>query len=355
MAPTQQQSKQARAKIISGGKPPKARVARYLKRHAEPQLEESAKSVLLLRGIRCNDAMTTVLKDLRSIKAPNSKLLTKNNVIVPFDYEGQQSLEFLTTKNDCSLFALASHNKKRPNNLTVGRTFDRRILDVAELGVVKYRSLLDYGGVPKKRTGSKPMMLFVGDRWHIDPTYARLQNLLIDFHRGDVIKKIVLSGVDHLIMFTMVEDPDRVNNDDSLKNKPIIHQRTYYCKLKKNPSGGRTPMPYLTPSGPDMDFILRRTEFATPEVWEVANQQPTTNKTKKIKNQKTNVFGETVGRLHLERQDIDNMGGKKSKALRKVDKDEKEREKLELEGELGKEMGEISAEFKQAYGFAKEM
>lgn len=282
-------------------------------------------------------------------------MLTKNNVIVPFDYEGQQSLEFLTTKNDCSLFALASHNKKRPNNLVIGRTFDRRIIDVAELGIVRYKSLLDYGGVPKKRVGSKPMMLFVGDRWHIDPKYGRLQNLLIDFHRGDVVKKIVLSGVDHVIMFTMVEDPDRVNDNDAANNAPIIHQRTYYCKLKKNPSGGRTPVPYLTPSGPDMDFCLRRTEFATPEVFDVAMRQPTANKTKKIKNQKTNVFGETVGRLHLERQDIDNMGGKKSKALRKVDKEEKEREKAELEGELGREMGEISAEFKQAYGFAKDM
>eukprot|EP00555_Chaetoceros_dichaeta_P006171 CAMPEP_0198253994 /NCGR_PEP_ID=MMETSP1447-20131203/4369_1 /TAXON_ID=420782 /ORGANISM="Chaetoceros dichaeta, Strain CCMP1751" /LENGTH=355 /DNA_ID=CAMNT_0043939893 /DNA_START=98 /DNA_END=1165 /DNA_ORIENTATION=+ len=354
MAPTQQQTKQAKAKLLSGGKPPKARVTRYLKRHSEPLLEENAKSALLLRGIRCNDAMNTVLKDLRSTKAPYSKLLTKNNIIVPFgDFEGQQSLEFLTTKNDCSLFAMASHNKKRPNNLTVGRMFDRRILDVAELGIVRYKSLKDYGGVPKKRVGSKPMMLFVGDRWDIDPNYGRLQNLLIDFHRGDAVKKIVLSGVDHVIVFTMVEDPDRVN-DDAVWNNPIIHQRTYYCKLKKNPTGGRTPVPYLTPSGPDMDFTLRRTEFATPEVWEVANRQPTTNKTKKVKNRKTNMFGETVGRLHLERQDIDNMGGKKSKALRKVDKDEKEREKQEMEGELGKEMGEISAEFKQAYGFAKE-
>lgn len=354
MAPTQAQSKQARAKLISGGKPPKARVARYLKKHTESKLEEDAKSVLLLRGIRCNDAMATVLKDMRSTKAPYSKMLTKNNLIVPFEYEGQQSLEFLTTKNDCSLFALASHNKKRPNNLTIGRTFDRRILDVAELGVVRYKSLSDYGGVPKKRVGSKPMMLFVGDRWHIDPKYGRLQNLLIDFHRGDVINKMVLSGLDHLIMFTLVEDPDRVN-DDSALNSPIIHQRTYYCKLKKNPNGGRTPAPYLTPSGPDMDFVIRRTEFATPEIWELANKQPTTNKAKKVKNKTTNLFGETVGRLHLERQDIDNMGGKKAKALRKVDKDEKAREKLEQEEELGKEMNEMSAGFKQAYGFAKEM
>lgn len=156
-------------------------------------------------------------------------------------------------------------------------------------------------------------------------------------------------------MFTMVEDPDRVNNNAATNNAPIIHQRTYYCKLKKNPNGGRTPLPYLTPSGPDMDFYVRRTEFATPEIFNLAMKQPTVNKPKKVKNQKTNVFGETIGRLHLERQDIDNMGGKKSKALRKVDKEEKEREKAELESELGREMDGISAEFKQAYGFAKEM
>ena len=38
------------------------------------------------------------------------------------------------------------------------------------------------------------------------------------------------------------------------KAAPIIHQRTYYMKLKKDPKGGKAPVPYLTPSGPDMDF-----------------------------------------------------------------------------------------------------
>ena len=28
-------------------------------------------------------------------------------------------------------------------------------------------------------------------------------------------------------------------------------------KLKKNPKGGKAPVPYLTPSGPDMDFKVR--------------------------------------------------------------------------------------------------
>eukprot|EP00557_Chaetoceros_sp_GSL56_P008763 CAMPEP_0176497944 /NCGR_PEP_ID=MMETSP0200_2-20121128/12023_1 /TAXON_ID=947934 /ORGANISM="Chaetoceros sp., Strain GSL56" /LENGTH=354 /DNA_ID=CAMNT_0017896049 /DNA_START=8 /DNA_END=1072 /DNA_ORIENTATION=+ len=353
MAPTEQQRKQAKLKQISGGKAPKARVSRYLKKHVEAQLVEGAKSALLLKGIKCSDSMNTVLKDLRAMKAPYAKLLSKNNNIVPFQDEGQQSLEFLTTKNDCSLFALASHNKKRPNNLCIGRTFDRKILDIAELGVMRYKSLADYAGNPKKRLGSKPMMLFVGDQWHLNADYKRLQNLLIDLHRGDPVQKIVLSGLDHIIVFTIAADPNAVN-DGATTNKPLIHQRTYYCKLKKNPNGGKAPLPYLTPSGPDMDFILRRTEFATPDVWKLATKQPTVNKAKKKKNKTTNMFGETIGRLHLEKQNIEKMGGRKSKALRKAEAEEREEEKAAIDDELDREKEGMAAEFEQTYGFRQE-
>lgn len=289
------------------------------------------------------------------MKAPHSKLLSKNNVIQAFDDEGQSSLEFLMTKNDCSMFAMASHNKKRPNNLCIGRMFDRRILDIVELGVERYKSLLDYKGCPKKRIGSKPMMLFVGDGWHLNAELKRLQNLLIDFHRGDVVDKLVVSGLDHLMVFTTAYNNVEENNGDASKNKHIkIHQRVYYCKLKKNPNGGKTPLPYLTPSGPDMDFHIRRTQFATPDVWKMAIKQPTANKAKKIKNRSTNMFGETIGRLHLEKQDIDKIGGKKSKALRIADKVERDEQNKITEEELQREKEEMQAEFKQTYGFDEE-
>lgn len=352
MAPTQQQAKQAKLKQLSGGKSPKARVQRYLNKKTQSLLVENSRSVLLLKGIKCSNDLNIVLKDLRALKAPHSKLLSKNNVIQTFDDEGQHSLEFLMTKNDCSMFALASHNKKRPNNLCIGRTFDRRILDVVELGVERYKSLLDYKGCPKKRIGSKPMMLFVGDGWHLNAELKRLQNLLIDFHRGDVVDKIVLSGLDHIMVFTTAYNTVGENDDDANSIKKIrIHQRVYYCKLKRNPNGGSSPIPYLTPSGPDMDFVIRRYQFATPDVWKMAIRQPTANKAKKTKNRTTNIFGETVGRLHLEKQDIEKMGGKKTKALRRAEKIEKAEEKQITEAALEKEKAEMQAEFKQTYGF----
>ena len=248
MAPTPHQAKTAKAKLISGGKQPKARIARYLKTQ-EPQLVEGAKAALLLKGIKCSDSMSTVLKDLRSVLSPHAKLLTKNNMIVPFDDAGIHSLEFLTTKNDAALFAMASHNKKRPNNLVIGRTFDRRVLDMVELGILRYRSVNDFPGLPKKRLGSKPLMHFAGDLWQSNPDLKSLQNLLIDFYRGDPVDSLVLSGLDHVMVFTAAE-----LGIGGAAAEPIVHQRTYFMKLKKDPKGGKAPAPYLTPSGPDMDF-----------------------------------------------------------------------------------------------------
>lgn len=99
---------------------------------------------------------------------------------------------------------------------------------------------------------------------------------------------------------------------------------------------------------------IRRTQFASPDLWKMAMKQPTVNKAKKKKNQTTNLFGETIGRLHLEKQDIDKRQGKKSKALRLADKLEKSEEKAALENELGQEEDEMKSEFKQTYGFAQD-
>ena len=170
MAPTPAQSKAIHARKLQG-KQPKARVQRYLKKTGS-QLREGGKNALLLKGIACSQAMAGVLQELRAMQAPNVKVLSKKNQIVPFDTEGQQSLEFLTTKNDCALFGVASSNKKRPANLILGRTFDHQVLDLAELNVLRFKSMKDYGGqVPKKKIGSKPMMLFVGDVWDQQDDY----------------------------------------------------------------------------------------------------------------------------------------------------------------------------------------
>ena len=360
MAPTADQAKAAKAKLLAGGKPPKAKTQRYLKSN-EPQLQERGKKSLLLKGMRCSQAMATVLKDMRSMLAPNTKLLSKKNAIVAFETDGQHSLEFLSTKNDCSLFVMASTNKKRPNNLVLGRTFDRQILDMVEVGVVSYKSIHDYGGsVPKKRIGSKPLLLFVGDLWQQDSKCSKLQNLFIDLYRGDVVDKLVLSGLDHLIVFVASYHPEESLQQNHPDQTPsiVVHQRTYFCKLKKNPNdpSSKTPVPYLLNCGPDTTMQIRRTQFASPDLWKTSLKQPQRSALRKktVKNQTTNVFGETIGRLHISKQNVDQLQGRKSKALRRAEKAKSDEERQAVEDDLQHEKRVLNEEFQQSFGFGQE-
>lgn len=364
MAPTQQQAKVRKAQQLAiahagkshkkrrTGPSTKARVQRYLQ-STEPQLyERQAKGLLLLKGIRCSNGITNVMRELRAMAAPNSKLLTKANQLVAFESDGQASLEFLTTKNDCALFAVGSHNKKRPHHLTIGRTFDRQILDLAELAVLRFQSMKDYSRTtspspPKKRIGSKPLLLFVGDVWQNDANHRNLQNLLIDFYRGDVVDQLVVSGLDHIMVFTAA-----ISGKTAVTNEPkiLIHQRTYFCKLKKDPKNtSGAPLPYLIPSGPDLDFQLRRTQWAEPDLAKASRKLPDVIRKQHYhllsggkkygkKNQSTNLFGETLGRLHLEKQVVDGHAiGRKSKALRRAEKLAHQEEQDLIEDELQRE------------------
>ena len=390
MAPTEQQLRQKKAAQISGKKKQsKARIQRYITNVTQSQIKElGPKHVLLLKGRKTSNNMNKLLQELRSIQAPASKLLNKKNPIDIFSNsgttensgDGVSSLEFLMTKNDCHLFGMTTHNKKRPNNLILGRVFNHQLLDSVELGIQYYKSSIHNAAstsstssgastrddVPKKRIGSKPLLLFNGDIWNNVQEYSNLRNLLIDFYRGDVVDKLIVTGLDHIIAFTA----SYLNNQNTNLNNIMIHQRTYHLQLKKNPSisaasstsGVPTPVAQLTSTGPDLDMIIRRSLWATPELAMAARMQPRSSNTNKKsaisaksskKNQTTNIFGETIGRLHLERQDVEKAGGRKVKALRRAEQTERNEERMAIENELQQETKDIDEEFQSTFGFSE--
>jgi len=314
MAPTPQQLDFLLKQRKETGKRTKARIDRYLKNATSSHLNERPKSLLLLKGTHCSNFMNNILKDLKSLQAPNSKYLMKKNVIYPFNDTGRQSIEFLLMKNDCCFLAMGSHSKKRPNNLVLARTFDRIILDMVELGITNYVSSHERNS-HKKRIGSKPILLFDGD-WSVHPMYVRLQNILTDIFTGESVKQIDRAGLDHVISWTIVSCND--NN-----NLHKLYMRTYHLQYVKDHKCKPVPKGYLIPTGPDIDCYVRRTDLATEEVFKKACKQPKELKQKKKKNKTTNMFGETIGRLHIGKQDVMGIKGKKVKALQLGDKNEK--------------------------------
>jgi len=173
----------------------KARVERLLKKR-EPQLVEHTKRVLILKGNHSSQIVNDTMKDFGLLTKPNNKVFSRKNDILPF--EDINSLEFLCEKNQCALFCLGTHSKKRPDNIIMGRTFDGHLLDMYEFGIKDYQGIHDFTGT-KKRIGSKPVMVFLGDQWESDSQYQRISNLLLDFFRADKCEKISLKGMDHTI------------------------------------------------------------------------------------------------------------------------------------------------------------
>ena len=74
-----------------------------------------------------------------ALKKPHAISFSKKNEVRPF--EDASALEFWAQKNDASMFVFGQSTKKRPDGMTIARTFDARVLDMCEVGVEGFVSM----------------------------------------------------------------------------------------------------------------------------------------------------------------------------------------------------------------------
>lgn len=127
------------------------------------------------------------------------KLTRKNEGLHPMDAGGEAALEALARKADCGLFALATHTKKRPHALTLGRFFDGRLLDAVEMTLDSVTTIAETGAAAaaaRTAAGHKPLLFFAGapfDAAGGDPAMVAARSLLLDLFRGRVVQAINLA------------------------------------------------------------------------------------------------------------------------------------------------------------------
>ncbi|ODM88744.1 Ribosome production factor 2 [Orchesella cincta] len=280
----------------------------------EPKLIEDARNSICIRGNKCSDTTLKFLKDVTKLQKPNSVFFSRKHDFLPF--ESTTELGRICKKYDASLFVFGSHNKKRPNNIVLGRLFDNNILDMVELGIEKYKGLDEFK-TPKFAVGSKPCLIFAGEPF-ITPSsdYFRLKNIFVDFFRGEEVTNIRVEGLEHVLSFVAVDEK--------------ILLRGYKITYKK--SGEKTPYVELEEMGPSVDFVLRRTKLAPIDIFKSACKKPKELKPKKKKNITKDVFGSTLGRVHIPKQNLRNLptrnmkGLKKTMAEKKLERAEKARQ-----------------------------
>jgi len=283
--------------------PDRKKFNRHEKKKA-PKVYENRKTAMFIKGSQTNQQVSNILSDLYLLKKPDGVHLKKKNATRPF--EETTTIEFLSLKNDASLFLFGSHSKKRPNNLVLGRLFDYHILDMIELGVENYKPSKDFPSVDKAAYGSKPSFLFIGEEWEQKEELKKLSNMLVDFYRGGILESINLTGLEHVIVCSSTADK--------------VFFRVFRVYLKK--SGMKQPRVELKEMGPSMDWTIRRHAFAPADLMKIANRMPKEVKPTKVKNVTTNIF-DTKGRIHMPRQDLSEMATRKMKGLKRPREDDK--------------------------------
>lgn len=88
-------------------------------------------------------------------------LMNKNNDISPL--EDASFVEKMAVKSDASLFMIGSHQKKRPDNLVLGRLYDGHILDMFELGIEEYKGQDSFKSPEYISRDLKPILIFQGE------------------------------------------------------------------------------------------------------------------------------------------------------------------------------------------------
>jgi ribosome production factor 2 len=84
--------------------------------------------------------------------------------------------------------------------------------------------------------------------------------------------------------------------------------------------------------GPNMDLSLRRSTLAGDDMWKAALKTPVTATVKKTKNISRTSMGDKVGRIHMKKQDLNNMGVRRMTVLRSTTGSKKRREREEEAG-----------------------
>jgi len=317
-------------------KPRNARTARIVKAR-EPQLLEDRKRVLLLHGSKCPEPIRNVLKTITTLTKPHAVQLTKKNEnIHPF--EDASSLEFLALKNDCALVAFATHSKKRPNNISLLRVFDGKMLDMVELLLITGQEEVKDGGRLEIGVEMKPMIVFAGSQWDDNSAseqatfFRQLKSTFLDVFQGEEISSIDVAGLQYVLMVAAGETPSTSTTDtNDPANKPVIHLRWYKVRTVRS-NTPKVPRVELDQIGPSFDFRMGRYKLADEGLMREAmkhGRRPNEARTKK--NIETDIMGDKLGRIHLGRQDLKELQTRKMKGLKRG-RNEIDGENVEMNG-----------------------
>ena len=289
-----------------------------------PKMIEDPKQCLFINTKNSTELMRMVLNDLYLIRRDFSKKLTKKEEIVNV-VENRDNIEFLCKKNNTTFFALSSHNKKHPMNLTLGCLYDFHLLDYFDFEVTNFLPKSYFKVDTVINSDLKPIIIFQGELFESDFSYDRLKKFFIDFFQLYDKENIVISEMRRIIAIS-------IENDEK-----IVKIRNYQINGNLNSKANLSKID-LIEIGPSFDLKERKFTLADEVLYKKALKQPKGIKETKEKNiEKNQILGEKRGRIHMQKQNLGAVSLKKFKKIMNKDRfDKKKKAALKKEENIQK-------------------
>lgn len=270
-----------------------------------PQIVEPPKECLFINTENTSELMRMVLSDLYMLRKDYSKKLTKKEKIINLE-ASKPDVEYLCRKNNCSLFAFSSDNKKHPLTLTLGSLFDHQVLDSFVFEVTNYLPISEFKANVAVSSSHKPLIIFQGELFEADYNYDRLRKFLISFFELYKTEATVLSELRRVIVVS-------VDNGEK-----IVKVRCY--QVEGSVSKSNIDTVEFTEIGPSFDLKERKFVLADDEMYRKTLREPKELKEKREKNVEKNKLGEKRGRLHMQKQNLNSLSLKKYKKIMRKDR-----------------------------------
>ncbi|KAG9706465.1 Brix-domain-containing protein, partial [Aureobasidium melanogenum] len=185
-----------------------------------------------------------------------------------------------------------------------------KVLEMLELHVdpETFRTISQFKS-DKARVGLKPLVSFSGTAFDspVSNTYTLAKSLLLDFFKGEDTNNVDVEGLQYMVHISVAEEEDA-------QPAPKICLRTYMISTKK--SGQSLPRVEVEEMGPRVDFRVGRVKEADVDMMKAAMKKPKGLEAKTKKNIETDIIGDKVGRIHLGKQDLNDMQTRKMKGLK---------------------------------------
>jgi ribosome production factor 2 len=294
------------AKILGAGQKAKTHKGRKMLEKKQPLMKENPKRSVIMKGRKSSEILNSLLRELHIMRGSQMSqlLMKKTHDLAPMD--DASLVERTLAKYDCSLFVVGNHQKKRPNNLVIGRTFNGHVLDMFEFAVENYKGVSDFKAADFTND-LKPILIFQGDVFDVSDKYKRIKNLFTDFFRITDLAEVNIIELRRVLVFTCRGE-----------NASIEVRHMEASDISENTVAKQT-VPFRE-VGPCFDLKLRRDKMAATDLFKEACRQPRTQnleKKKSNKNKFTTALGETKAKVFLQHQDIDTLALRKFKIGKK--------------------------------------